>query len=81
MSAQEIIIETAQRIQSIDEQIKELQESKKEIMKQAKDDGLNTKLINQAVSKIRKDKKTPPAEKSELELYEDLMTPYISVLE
>ncbi len=80
-SAQDIIIETATRIQNIDEQIKELQESRKEILKDAKDNGINTKILNRAISEIRKAKKTTPVEKSEQELYEDLLRDIITTLE
>ena len=80
-TAQEIIVEVATRIQNIDEQIKELQEGRKEILKQAKDDGINTKLLNRAISEIRKAKKTTPVEKSEQELYIDLISSVITTLE
>jgi uncharacterized protein (UPF0335 family) len=81
MTAQDIVKDVATRIQNIDEQIRELQIGKAEIMKQAKTDGINTTLLARAIAEVRRDKKTPPAEKSETELYSNLVQDIIQVLE
>ena len=55
----EMLIGFAERIQKTDEQIKDLQDAKREIMAEAKSAGFETKHINTAIREIRKLKKDP----------------------
>lgn len=76
--SKERLKEIAQSIQTIDEEIFDLNERKKEMLKQAKDEGFNDKLIRQAITIIRK-----PAndlEEQEQEVYVDLLLAVINPL-
>jgi len=70
---QEKIIEIARRIQRIDTQIEELKADRKQILKDAKSDGINTTILNKAIRQIRAEKKQDPAKKTELEIYIELL--------
>ena len=76
--SKERLKQIARSVQTIDEEIFDLSERKKSILKEAKDEGFNDKLIRQAISIIRK-----PAndlEEMEQEVYVDLLTDIISPL-
>ena len=75
--SQELITQFAQSIQRIDEQVQELKDERTDIMKRAKDEGLNVKALRAAIAEIRKDRKTPENEKSEQDIYKELVMPYI----
>ena len=70
---QEMIVRFAERCQNIDEQIADLKESRKEILKEAKDEGINHSLLNKVINAIRAELKKDPATKAEEELYLDLL--------
>jgi uncharacterized protein (UPF0335 family) len=76
--SKERLKEIAQSVQTIDEEIFDLAERRKEILKSAKDEGFNDKLIRQAISIIRK-----PAndlEEMEQEVYVDVLSEIINPL-
>ena len=53
-SINELITTYASRVQSLDEEIKGLQEDKREIFKDAKSDGINPTALKKAIANIRK---------------------------
>ena len=77
--AKELLRESAARIQRIDQAIKELQEEKRDILKKIKDEGLNTKILNEAIRTIRKAKKDPSFIE-EVEMYEGYIENIINPL-
>lgn len=74
----ELLKQIAQSIQTIDEEIFDLQERRKELFTQAKDEGFNSKVLRKAIELIRK-----PIDETELaeeEIYKDLLESIISPL-
>lgn len=71
--AKEILVEQVKRIQSIDTQVYELKEDRKDILNQLKDEGFNHSMINKAISDIRKSLETDEAKKDEQGFYTELI--------
>jgi len=74
--AKEILLEAARRVQHIDEEIKGLQDDKKEILKDIKDKGLSVTMLKKAIQRLREIKKNPSKEQ-ELELYMEAISDVI----
>lgn len=69
----ELLLSFIQSMQKVEKNIKMLSEEKSDIVKEMKDTGFNTKLINQVIRDIRKQLEATPSEKSEKELYFDIL--------
>lgn len=69
----EMLIQYVQRIQKLDEEIANLREDKKEVLKEAKDNGFESKHINSAINKIRREKKKNPNDASVEEIYLEII--------
>ncbi len=78
--SKELLKEYAERLQRIDEVIKNLQEEKRDIVKSIKEKGLNHKALNEAIKRIRKNKKNPSLEE-ETDLYIEYIEELIEPLE
>lgn len=76
----EMLLEYARRIQVVEKEIEGLKESKKELFADAKSQGFDTKILRKAISEIRKEKNENPLEKSEEELYKELLSDVIEPL-
>jgi len=69
----ELLISFIQSMQKVEKNIKTLSEEKSDIIKEMKDEGFNTKCINQVIRDIRKQLEATPSEESEKEMYFDLL--------
>ena len=74
----ELLTDFAKSIQQIDEQLFDLNERKKEIFKQAKDDGFTPAALKKAIQLIGKE--PDPVVESETELYMDIISDVIAPL-
>jgi len=66
---EEVLVEYAKKIQTVDDEINGLKEDRKEIIKDAKNDGVNIKALNAAIRKIRKNE----TDNFEEERYEEIL--------
>lgn len=76
--SKEQLLQIAKSIQSIDEQIFDLNERRKEILKDAKSDGFNDKALRTAISELRKPK--DDLQLDEESMYKELITDVIEPL-
>lgn len=74
----QLLTDFATSIQHIDEQMFDLGERKKEIFKQAKDEGFTPSALRKAIQLIRKE--PDPTVEAETELYMDIISDVISPL-
>ena len=79
VEAKEILAEAAKQIQAIDERIEVLKEDKREVIKNVKDLGLSTTVLNEAIKRIRRQKKNKSFE-DEVDLYMECVESYITPL-
>lgn len=61
----------AKRIVPLQDQIKAIQEDIKELLAEAKSEGVNTKLLKKAIADMDKDPEALREEEEELELYRE----------
>ena len=64
-STKEMLINFTSSIQKVEKNNKTLNEEKSDIVKAMKEEGFNTKLINQVIREIRKQLEASPLEQSE----------------
>lgn len=74
----ELLKQIAQSIQTIDEEIFDLQSRRTELFTQAKDEGFNSKVLKKAIALIRKP--VDETEQAEEDIYKDLLESVISPL-
>ena len=79
IEAKEILADAAKQIQAIDERIEVLKEDKREVIKNVKDLGLSTTVLNEAIKRIRRQKKNKSFE-DEVDLYMEYVETYIAPL-
>lgn len=70
---QKILKEGLQKIQSIDNQTAILKEERKAVLKSLKEDGLESGLVNKAITEIRKLLDTEEDKLIEQDFYQDLI--------
>lgn len=67
------ILNYSKSIIGIEYEIAMLKEQMKDIRKEAKEDGVSTKMVNAALNKIKKELKTPVDERNEIQDMEDVI--------
>lgn len=72
-STKQMLINFISSIQTVEKNIKMLNEEKSDIVKAMKEEGFNAKLINQVIKEIRKQLEASPIEQAEKEVYFDLL--------
>jgi uncharacterized protein (UPF0335 family) len=71
--AKKLLLEYVNSIQKVDNAIASLKEQRKDIFNSAKSNGFNKKIVNQVITKIRKELKQDETEMSEEEIYEEII--------
>lgn len=77
--AREMLSQFVKSIQTLDNQITELKDQKKDIFTRVKDEGFNVKALRSAISHLRKEQKSKEIDLSDEEMYleiiEGIITP------
>jgi uncharacterized protein (UPF0335 family) len=71
--ARELIKRYAESAQRLDNQIKQLQDEKTDVFKQAKDEGLSSTILRKVISEIRKEQEKTPDVVFEEDVYFEIL--------